>query len=360
MSKKKLINIIILVVIAALLVSMISWKLGQNKKIITEKAKISQVVNEQLPVTSAVAKETVFNNSFATSGSFAPTQQVTAISDVAGKITQLNIKNGSTVSKGAVLMVLDNQLLQNQVKSIEINIAKAQKDLGRYTTLLATGGVTQQQIDELTSGISQYEVQMSSIKKQIADTYIRAPISGTITNKRVEQGMYVSPGMPIAEITNISGLKFQTYLTEGEVFKTKLGQEVRLSTNLYPGKDYFGKVSFIDVDANQTKTYLVEVAIPNSSTHPLKSGVNGTAYFENVGTVKSLAIPRSAIVGAFDDAKVYVVDNGIATLKEVKIGMTNSNRAQVLSGLNSGEVVVTSGQISIKDGDKVVATSNDK
>jgi RND family efflux transporter MFP subunit len=352
MNKKSVINIIVLIVIAVIVV-LVYTQLSKNKEIIVENTALSQIVNDKIPVNVTEAQLTEFTNSFSTDGNFAPSQRTSVLADMSGKVTQLNIKDGSFISKGGVIAVLDNTLLQNQAKSIEANIAKLKRDLERYNNLAASGGVTKQQIDEVESGIIQYEIQLSSVKKQIADSYLRAPISGVITGKKIEHGSYISPGMNVAEIININPIKFQTYLTENEVFRIKQGQTVEISTNLYSGKDYFGKVTLIDVIATPTKTFLVEITTPNPSSHPLKAGVSGKAHFTALGSFQGIGVPRRAIIGSFDEAKVYVVENGQAALIPVSTGKINDSFVEITSGLSAGQLVITIGQINLKNGTKV-------
>ena len=352
MNKKLITNLIVLALVV-FISALIYMQLKKNKQEIKENTELSQTVNDKIPVNVAEAKEVEFTNSFTTDGSFAPSQRTTLISDMPGKITKLNIKDGSVVSKGAVIATLDNALLQNQAKSVEANLSKLKKDLDRYNALSASGGITQQQIDEVTNAITQQEIQLSSIKKQIADTYLRAPISGVISGKKVEQGSYVSPGMPVADIININPIKFQTYLTENEVFRIKNGQNVDLSTNLYSGKIYEGKISLINVEATPTKTFLVEVQTSNPANFPLKAGVSGKAFFYSTGASKGIGIPKRAIVGPYNDAKVYVLDGDKVVLTPVTLGKTNSDFVEVLSGLTAGQQIVTTGQINLKDGTKV-------
>ena len=354
MSTKRIVVTIIAIVGLLALVFIINSKLKANKEILNENAELSQQVNDAIPVTVDVTKERSFSNGFVTDGSFNPVQKVNVTSDAAGKITKLNFDDGTFVSRGAVIAVLDNTLMRNQAQSIQLNIEKSKKDLERFQTLLASGGATSAQIDDLKNGIAQYEIQLASINKQISDSYLKAPISGTAVNKRVEQGVYVSPGMILAEIVNISSLDFQTYLTESQVFKVKKGQEVRLGTGVYEGKDYMGKIKFIDVASTPSKTYLVEISTANSNTHPLKAGLTGKAYFDNAGSTQGLSIPRTAVVGSFSDGKVYVVQDSIVHLMPVTIGTFEGDEVQVTSGLSKGDVVVTSGQINLKEGSKVI------
>lgn len=357
MSTKRIIVIVVAVVSLLALFFIISSKLKANKGILNEKAELSQQVNDAIPVTADEVKERTFTNSFGTDGSFNPVQKVAVISDAQGKVTKLNFDDGTVVSKGTVLASLDNTLLRNQAESIKLNIEKSKKDLERFQTLLASGGATGSQIDDLKNGIAQYEIQLSSVNKQISDTYLKAPISGTIVNKKIEHGVYVSPGTNIAEIINIGSLDFQTYLTESQVFKIKKGQDIRMSTDVYPGKDFFGKVKFIDVSSSASKTYLVEIGIANSSSHPLKGGLTGKAYFENGGKLEGLSIPRTAVIGSFADANVYVVKDSIVHLIPVSIGSFEGEDVQVTSGLSKGDKVVTSGQINLKEGSKIVVAN---
>jgi membrane fusion protein, multidrug efflux system len=352
MSKRLIVNLLVLLGIVAIAV-VIYIQLGKNKVVMAENSALSQKVNDQIPVTSAEVSQIEFSNNFSVDGSFAPSQKTMVIANMPGIVTKLNIKDGSYVTKGSILAVLDNDLLKNQVKSIEANISKMKKDLERYNILAQNGGIAQQQIDEVTNGILQYEIQLASTKKQISDTYLKAPISGVISSKKIEQGGYLAPGAQVAEIININPLKFQTYLTESEVFKIKQGQQVEISTNLHSGKDYNGTITLIDVEASPTKTFLVEITTPNSNTHPLKAGVNGKVRFSSVGSTNGLAVPKRAIVGSYTNASVYLIDNGRAVLTPVTIGKTNESFVQIVSGLSQGQSVVTSGQINLKDGTKV-------
>lgn len=359
MSTKRIIVAVVAVVGVLALVFIIGSKLKANKEILDENAKLSQQVNAELPVTVATVNERTFANGFSTDGSFTAVQKVNVVADGAGKITKLNFDDGTVVSKGTVLAILDNTLLKNQAQSIELNIEKSKKDLARFETLLASGGATNSQIDDLKNGIAQYEIQLANVNKQISDSYLKAPISGTVVNKKVEQGVYVSPGNVIAEIVNISSLDFQTYLTEQQVFKIKKGLEVRMGTDVYPGKDFMGKVKFIDVASTPSKTYLVEISTPNTSSHPLKSGLTGKAYFDNGGSVQGLSIPRTAVIGSFAEASVYVLQDSIVHLTPISIGTFEGDDIQVTGGLEKGQVVITTGQINLKEGTKVVVAKSE-
>ncbi len=327
-------------------------QLAKNKEKLEEDAKLSQERNTVIPVITSQVGTKMMKGSFNVIGNFAPYQQVAVMSESAGKITQLNFENGSAVQAGAVLATIDNDLLKIQLETTKTNLAKAENDFKRLNNLLGDGGVTQQQIDDAKLGIDNLRSQIKSIEKQIAMSYVKAPISGVISNKMVEKGSLVSPAMKMADITNISRLKMQVFLTEEQVVTVKKGQRLRMKADLFPDKNFEGSVSFIDVNAGPARRYLVEVEI-NNPGNTLRAGMTGTVFFEGGADREVLAITREAIVGSLQEAKVYVVENGKAVLRNIETGSVFDDFVQVRSGLEAGETIVTSGQINLEDGTEI-------
>ena len=101
--------------------------------------------------------------------------------------------------------------------------------------------------------------------------------------------------------------------------------------------------------ASMGKRYLIEIEFPNADNQ-LKAGMTGTAYFEGKDGGEVLAIPRESIVGNLQDAKVYVVEDEKAKLKNVMPGVIFGNLIQIKGGLTEGETVIVSGQINLEDG----------
>jgi multidrug efflux pump subunit AcrA (membrane-fusion protein) len=110
-----------------------------------------------------------------------------------------------------------------------------------------------------------------------------------------------------------------------------------------------GTVTFIDVNAGPNRRYLVEVETANPGEQ-VKSGMSGSALFEGGAPVTELSVPRSAIVGSLQEAKVFVVENDRAILRPIRTGTVFGEYVTVLSGLSEGELVVTAGQINLEDG----------
>ena len=137
------------------------------------------------------------------------------------------------------------------------------------------------------------------------------------------------------------------------MFKLKPGDEVSVTTDVYPGVTFKGKISTISDQADNAHTYPVEITLPNSKEHPLKGGMFGRVMFTSIKNNESVLIPREALMGSVKDAKVFVVENGIAKERNVIIGSTSDNMLEVLSGLKVGEQIVVNGQNNLKDQFKV-------
>ena len=333
-------------------------QLVKNKAKIEADAKLSQERNDVIPVITVQASMATLDGKFNVVGSFAPYKQVAVMSETAGKARQVNFENGSYVKEGNTLISIDNDLMSIQLKTVKTNLAKAENDYNRLNNLLGDGGITQQQLDDAQLAIDNLKNQIETIEKQISMTYVKAPISGTISNKMVEKGSLVTPAMAIANITDISRLKMQVFLTEDQVVTIKKGDSAILTTDLFPEKKISGKVTFIDVNAGTGKRYLVEIEFPNNENQ-LKAGMTGTAYFDGKGTKSVLSIPRESLVGNLKEAKVYTIDGETAVLKNIEVGSVFGNRIQIKSGLNDGDIVVVSGQINLEDGKKITLATNE-
>ncbi len=346
---KKIIRYILLFGLIAVLGFAGFKQLETNKMKIEADAKLSEERNDVIPVITQKVGRATLDGDFEVVGTFAPYKQVVVMSETAGKARKVNFENGTYVKEGATLLAIDNDLLRIQLISAKTNMAKAENDLKRLNNLLGEGGVTLQQVEEAELGIDNLEAQIKSLEKQISMTFVRAPISGMVSNKMIEKGSLVAPAMQIATITNISRLKMQVYLTEEQVVHLKTGHLTTLHSDLFPDEKLIGKISFIDVNAGIGKRYLVEIELPNPE-NKLKAGMTGTVYFEGESASEVLAVPRESIVGNLQAAKIYVVENNVAVLKSIKAGAIFGNNVQVKTGLQEGETIVVSGQINLEDG----------
>jgi RND family efflux transporter MFP subunit len=336
-----------------LIVLVIGYNLWANKKKLDEKnTKVSRSM-ARIPVKVATVQEQLFEIKMIKTGSVAPFKEVKALALKGGMIHQLRFDLGDHVREGQVLAIIDMQLLQLDLQKAETNATKLQRDLQVYTELLEGKAATQEKVNELTKSYQDAVNQVNQVKRNMDDASVKAPISGIVSVKSAEQGMVVNAGGEIATIISLSKAKVAVNVTEREVYQVRQGQPVKIKTDVYPDKVFSGNVSFISPQADATHSYRVEIMMNNTETALLRSGTFVYADFSSNTTRKMLVIPREALVQSVQNASVYVVSDSVVHQQPIQTGRELGENIQVLSGLRSEDVVVTSGQINLKDGTPV-------
>jgi len=351
--KKKIIiiSVIIIVCVAAI------FKLYINKKQIDANS-APRESKVSVPVFVETVKESKLDNSFSINGTFDPAHEITIISQTQGKIVQLNFNNGDFVKEGQVLASCDLELLEAQKDLAEANLTKAKKDLKKFEEMLQTKAATQQQIEELKLALYNAQAGYVTVNKQIEYSIIKAPFSGYITAKHIEKGSMIMPGTQIAEMMDISNMKFIAAIAESDLLKIKAGQEVSVMADIYEGLNFTGKIKTIGMKADASRRFPVEIEVHNDFNKPIRSGMYGMAFFAGEGTHDAMVIPRTALVGSIKDPAVFVVENDKAVKRSIKVGSANERTIEVLSGLKTGEKVVIAGQINLDDNTPVRISNN--
>ncbi|MGV3508699.1 MAG: efflux RND transporter periplasmic adaptor subunit [Sphingobacteriaceae bacterium] len=352
MTKKGIISI---VAVLAMLI-LIGWVLTNNKK---KNAEITAVVASGNSGAVAVNTEKVatsdVNLDFSSNGTFAANQDLTLSAENSGRVTRILVDEGSRVSKGQVVARIDADLLNVDVETAKANYQTAVRDLERYESSFKTGGVTQQQLDNAKLNVRTSKARLESANIKSGDANIKAPISGIVNKRFIEQGSYVNAGTQLFEIVDVSKLKLKVTANETQVVNLKVGDRVMIKSNVFPKSSFSGRISFIAPKADNSLNFPVEVEVSNNAGGQLKAGMYGTAVFDFPEQNAALTVPRSAFVGSVNSNKVYVLEGKVAKERQVIAGRTFGERVEILDGLKEGETVITSGQINLVDGTEVQA-----
>jgi membrane fusion protein, multidrug efflux system len=349
--KNRIISIIIIVLVV---VGAGSLLMRSHNKINAKKAGVS--LSSEIVVSVAEVGTTSTGSTLNLTGTLTPFTEVVVAAQAAGQITSLNVELGQQKSKGSVLATIDNRLKTLAVESAQLNFDKQKKDLARYESLYQGGTVTAQQMDDARMGFASAQIQLEQAKKQLDDATVTAPISGIITDKNAEKGSFTSIGSPIAKMVDISRLKIRMNVSESNVYKLQVGDAATVTSDVAPDKTFNGKITFISSKGDDSHNYAVEVVISNSGK--LKAGTFANVVINIPGKASALCIPREALLGSSQDAKVYVVENGKASTRKITVGGGNEQMLFILEGLAKGEQVVTAGQINLIDGQSVKIAAN--
>lgn len=282
-------------------------------------------------------------------GTIAANNDVAIAAETQGKVIAVRAEVGNYVQAGSVIVQLDDELKRAAYATAEVNYQKAKKDLERYESLVKDNSISDSQLEGARLGFKAAEAQYIVAKRQYNDAKIKSPIAGIVTARPVDIGSNVQMNSVVANVVDISKLKVRLNVSERDAFRLKTGDNVVVTTEVYPGETFEGKISSISSKADDAHTYPVEVTLPNNSKHPLKAGMFGRVTFLSVKDKEALTIPREALLGSMKHAQVFVVENGIAKLRNIVIGSEVGTNLEVRSGLALGESIVVNGQNNLKD-----------
>ena len=129
----------------------------------------------------------------------------------------------------------------------DASLDKARADLKKYEGLLKADAISGQQVEDVKLGLKKAETDVTTLKKQLDFSTIKAPIQGTITRRAIEKGSLVMPGSPVVDIVDVSRLKFIANVSESEAIQIRKGQQIPITSTLYPGIKYKGIVVSVGV-----------------------------------------------------------------------------------------------------------------
>ncbi|GGH26682.1 efflux RND transporter periplasmic adaptor subunit [Sphingobacterium alkalisoli] len=340
---------IITVIIIAAVLAGIFYILNKNKAKNEQETQEAAVTNATVAVRVDTARKQLVDLAYLANGTFMPKQEVTVSAEAAGRVVRVLVDEGSRVSAGQTLAIVEGDKLNVSVANAQAVFNNAQADVQRFESAYATGGVTKQQLDQTKLQFENAKNNLQSAKLTAGDVTIKTSVSGIVNSRKIEPGTYLNVGAPAFDIVNVSTLKLRVNVDEKNVATLKVGQTVDVTASVYSDKKFTGKITFIAPKSDGGLNFPVEIEIANNADNDLRAGMYGTASFGSKNSADILVIPRTAFVGSVSDNKVFVVKGDKAVATEVVSGRNFGNFIEVISGVNDGDQVIVSGQINLFD-----------
>lgn len=283
-------------------------------------------------------------------GSLRSRQGVVLRPEVSGRVTQLNFRDGERVRRGQVLVQLDDQLPQAQVKQSQAELSIAQANHKRNQELLAQNFISQRTVEESAANLEVAQAKLALAQATAARLRLVAPFDGIAGIRAVNVGDYVKDGADIVNLEDIDTLYVDYRLPERYQTRVAPGQKVVVALDALPGRSFEAVVRAVDplIDANG-RSIGVRATLDNRQLQ-LRPGM-----FARVTTVfgvreRALVIPEEAIVPQggrqFVIKLVEDADKGgrVSRRVEVEVGIRRPGRVEIVRGLSEGDAVVTAGQ----------------
>lgn len=306
-----------------------------------------------IPVEAATVKTSTIQRDIELVGTLAAWKEANLGAQTTARIEKIFVEEGNRVKTGDLLFTMDD----TQLAQAKIQYQVTKDNYDRLKPLFETGSISQSQFDQVKAA---YETAEKSYKLLLVNTQFKAPFSGVITAKKLNDGevFLLAPGgagaPTIVSMMQINPLKLLVNASETNFRDVKLNQTVEITSEIYPNEVFKGNISRINPTINSaTRTFEVEVKIPNGDER-LRPGMFVRAKIL-VGSTEGIIIPRSAALKQLGTASYYgfIVKNNVAKRVDLATGKEFDTKVEIVSGLTSGDVLVIKGQGLLKDGSKV-------
>lgn len=318
---------------------------GNKEKIESKQKPPKQLA---IPVNVTNIQRMLIKDNLIMTGTSSSFKEVTVMSETQGKILSMNVELGQKVSAGQVIAVVDEELKQAQLKTAQANLDKAQKDLERFEALLKEKAATEYQVEGARLQVKLAEAQYTVAKRQVEDSKIKSPLSGTVIMKMMESGMMVGPASPVITVADLSKIKVRVNVPEKDIYKLKIHQPVEVTFEAIGKQKFQGTIYTIADKADEAHTFLVEILVPNPQG-VIKAGMFATVDFKLPSERNAMLIPRKAIDGSLKTPIVYVAQGNKAIKKEVTLGVEKDTYIEVVNGLSDSDLVIISGQNNLSE-----------
>jgi membrane fusion protein (multidrug efflux system) len=293
-----------------------------------------------------------FTDRFTALGTAKANESIEVTSRTSSIVTRINFQEGQQVEAGHVLVELDTRQERANVSLAEAQLAQAESQYRRSMALRATQAVSEADLDQLEANLLVARAQLRGAQARLDILFIRAPFSGTVGLRKVSLGDLVGPDTIITTLDDTDPMKLEFGVPETFIGVVRKGMTISAASSVYPGRSFIGEVISVDSRVDPVTRSVTVVARASNRDGLLKPGMFLTVALERKRE-NVLLIPEEALVPREGRQFVFVAQDGKAVEREVVLGGRAPGLAEVTSGLEPGDLVVTEGTQRIRNGSPI-------
>ena len=280
-------------------------------------------------------------------------EEATVVSKVRGIVQELMVEEGDDVRAGQVIARIEDDQYRIEAERAKATLDRLGNDYERNKELFEKELIS---LEVYENSRFEFESQKSAYElAQLNYTYtsIKSPISGVISERFIKVGNMIGTDQQAFKVVDFDPIQAVLYVPEHERFKIKKGQRAELQADAIPSKVFSGKVERISPTIDPaTGTFKVTVYM-DSDQEELRPGMFGRVKIVYDTRMNTKMIPKAAVIAEDETQSVFVIKDSLAFRKEIRTGYVNGVNIEVISGLEDGEIVVTTGQGSLTDSSRV-------
>ncbi len=308
-----------------------------------------------IPVTVYVADYITIDEGIRSMGTLMANEEVEIASEISGKIDKITFNEGSKVTKGSLMVKVNDDDLQAQLKRAKFQRDMLKDKLERNRILLSKDAISREAFDQIETDYNMVEADVQLLNVKIDKTEIRAPFDGVVGFRYVSLGSYLQPNALIAKLVDYSKLKLEFSIPEKYVSKSLMGEEVQFTTE---GSQRVNRARIYAVDPTvdvKTRTITIRALYDNASLSLFPGMFAKVTLGKRSG--RTIVIPTESVTPEIDGTSVWLVKNDKAVKTSVKTATRTETMIEIVSGINRGDSVITTGLMQVKEGARVQVTN---
>jgi len=319
-----------------------------------KQAASTAVVAATVQVIAIEARIQPVAESLSLTASITPNEVVEIKSETDGIVLETKFAEGERVTKGQVLVQLDDSKLSAEVKEADAILKLSQANHERTKQLHEDKLISQQDYDQAASTFAVNQAGLELKRRQLQDARITAPFSGIVGARQISPGQVINRSLTLTVLVDLDTVKVEVKVPEKYLRELHLGQAMDFSVAAYPDEKFHGEVYFISPQIEEgTRTALVKARIPNTE-HKLRGGMFASLDLTLKLRDSAIVIPEPALMSNGDHFSVFVIDEkGEAQTRPVEVGYHLPGRVEITKGLNAGDKVVVEGLQKLRPGSPV-------
>ncbi len=306
------------------------------------------------PVTVEVVRlqEESFQDEASAVGSLRSNESVILRPEVSGRIARIQFKDGEQVRRGALLLSLDAGIQDAELQQAKANLALAKATQQRNEDLFGKKFISQQALDNSRATLKVQEAVVALAEAKLAQTRIRAPFDGVVGIRNVSQGDYIKEGQDLVNLEDISSLKLDFRLPEAYLGRLQPGLPLEVHSDALAGQDFSAVLEALDPLVEASGRSIAARARLSNEDGRLRPGMFVRVTLRFGVREHVLMLPEGAVVTG-GSPQVFRIEDGKAKMVPVRLGTRRDGQVEVIEGLAAGDVVVTAGQLKLRDGTSV-------
>lgn len=308
-----------------------------------------------LPVEALLVKTETISNAIEVTGTILPNEVTEIRPEINGRLVYLNLREGGVVRKGDLLAKIFDGDLQAQLKKLKVQLQIANKTEERQRELLKINGISQQDYDLSLLAVNNLQADIELTEVNISRSEIRAPYAGRIGLKRVSPGAYISPSNILTTISETERLRVEFSVPEKYSSELNIGLDIRFYVE-GSATQYNAVVSARESSVDQTTRNLTVRADIRAADKYLLPGSFAKVRIILGRDDSAIMIPTQSIIPVARGKQIVVLNDGQIEFRNIRTGVRDSARVQVVEGLSTGDTLITTGLMFLRPDSKVKVT----